>query len=168
MKKVVLAIVILSLFSLNKLRAQDNSHIFSFDSMEVTTINGIISTVYNLISGDAGERDWAKFKALFYPNARFISVKVNNKGEEVYFEGSVDEYIETIKPILLTNTYYEHETARSIQESDNIAQVFSVFESILFVNGEPRNLKGANSFQLIFKDNRWWITNVLFNSEPRE
>ena len=168
MKKLITGIIFTLVLLSGSLKGQNNKGLFAFDSMEVKTINGLISTVYNIISGDAGDREWDRFRALFYPGARFISVKVNSKGEEVYFEGTVDEYIEVIKPILGKNTYYEHETSRSIQESNNIAQIFSIFESILFENGNPTNLKGANSFQIIYKNNRWWITSVLFNSEPRQ
>ncbi len=164
MKKLIFTVLILLAFSLNRNYAQN---VFSLDSMEVKSIDNIISTVYNLISGDAGERNWEKFKALFLPDARFISIKRDLKGNETYFNGTVDEYIDQIKDVLSKNTYYEHETGRSVQESDNIAQVFSMFESILFENGKPTNRKGANSFQLIYKDNRWWIANVLWNSEPR-
>jgi len=140
---------------------------FGFDSFEVKSIDALITTVYSIISGDAGDRDWNKFKALFLPDAKFISIKRDIKGKENYFNGGIDEYIESIKPVLEKNTYYEQETGRSVQKSDNIAQVFSMFESIMFENGTPGNLKGANSFQLIYKDNRWWIANVLWNSEYR-
>jgi len=165
MKNLQIIVLLLSVLVPGKMMAQVS--VFSPDSMEVKSINNIITSVYGIVSGDAGDRNWDKFKALFLPDASFISIKKDLKGNEVYFNGNVDEYIEQIKPILLENTYYEQETGRSIQESDNIAQVFSMFESILFVEGKPNNLKGANSFQLIFKDNRWWIANVLWNSEPR-
>lgn len=140
---------------------------FPHDSFSVKTINGIITSVYTIISGPAGERDWEKFKSLFAENARFISVKTNKEGKQEYFNGSVDDYIERIRDVLMEQTYYENEIERNIQESDGIAQVFSIYESV-FVGDVPENYKGVNCFHLIYKDDRWYIVNIIFNSEPTE
>ncbi|MEA3496199.1 MAG: hypothetical protein U9R42_09215 [Bacteroidota bacterium] len=168
-KNLILAIFSLTLFFSFTVSAQktENKSSFSYDSFEVKSINNIISTVYELISGHAGDRDWVKFKALFCSNAQFTSLKINEKGKEVFFRGGIDDYIAYLKPILKEYDYYEKETGRSIQESGNIAQVFSMFESIMLEDNTPENRKGANCFQLIYKNNRWWIINVLWNNEPR-
>lgn len=162
----VLSLFVLFSFLSIKINAQHFTH-YPHDSFNVKTINGIITSVYTIISGPAGERDWDKFKTLFAENARFISVKTNKEGKQEYFNGSVDDYIERIKGVLLEQTYYENEVERNIQESDKIAQVFSIYESV-FVGEAPDNYKGVNCFHLIYKDDRWYIVNVIFNSEPTD
>jgi len=137
-----------------------------YDSLQVLTINGIITAVYDLISGPAGERNWNKFKFFCLPNATFISMKKHPDGSEEFFSGDIDDYIKKISPTLEKSAYYENEVERNIQSSDNIANVFSTYQSVLFANDGTVNLKGVNSFQLVYKNNRWYIANILWKNEP--
>ncbi|MBL6963552.1 MAG: hypothetical protein ISR55_07000 [Bacteroidetes bacterium] len=140
----------------------------AYDSIQILSVNGLITSVYDLISGPAGIRNWDKLQAFCLPNASFISIKIKPDGEEVYFNGTIHDYIEMISPVLEQNAYYENEIERSVQSSDNIANVFSTFESYSYEKDATLNQKGVNSFQLIYLDKRWWIANILWKNEPME
>jgi hypothetical protein len=138
------------------------------DSIQLLSVNGLITSVYDIISGPAGQRNWDKLRAFCLPTATFISIKLNSDGTEEYFNGTIDDYIELIGPVLETNDYYENEIERSVQSSDNIANVFSTYESFLYEKDGTNNQRGVNSFQLIYLEKRWWIANILWKNEPME
>jgi hypothetical protein len=73
-----------------------------------------------------------------------------------------------ISPVLENTDYYENEIERSVQSSDNIANVFSTYESFLYEKEATINQRGVNSFQMIFLNKRWWIANILWKNEPME
>src|SRR5512137_2639171 len=48
---------------------------------DVDSIEHIIGAVYDVISGPAGTpRDWDRFRSLFYPGARLIPTRRDDKG----------------------------------------------------------------------------------------
>lgn len=139
------------------------------DSMEVLSINTLITAVYDILSGPAGERNWIKLRFFCLPGATFVSLKEKNTGEIEFFQGTLDDFIKMIDPVLKQNDYYENEIERNVQTADNIANVFSTFESTLFYKDKTTsNQRGVNSFQLIFKDGRWWIVNIVWKNEPND
>jgi len=138
------------------------------DSIQMLSVNGLITSVYDLISGPAGPRNWEKLRAFCLPSATFISIKIRPDGAEEYFNGTMDDYIEMISPVLENTDYYENEIERSVQSSDNIANVFSTYESFLYEKEATINQRGVNSFQMIFLNKRWWIANILWKNEPME
>lgn len=173
MKKAIIKLIwvgflmLMPAFMLYSQTAVSQKSSYLVDTNDVKSINGIITAVYDVISGPAGQRNWARLKYLCLPNVSFISIKRDAQGNETYFNGSIDEYIATIDPLLGARAYYEVEIGRTIHQSDNIAQVFSTFNSTLF-ESVPLNKRGVNCFNLIYYKNRWWIVNVLWNSEPAE
>ncbi|NLJ07070.1 MAG: hypothetical protein GX437_05320 [Sphingobacteriales bacterium] len=139
------------------------------DSMEVLSINTMITAVYDILSGPAGERNWTKLRFFCLPGATFISLKEKKSGEREFFQGSLDDFIKMIDPVLKQHDYYENEIERNVQTADNIANVFSTFESTLFnKDGTTTNQRGVNSFQLIYKEGRWWIANIVWKNEPHD
>src|SRR6185437_108242 len=47
---------------------------------DVDSIDHIIAAVYDVISGPAGPRDWDRFRTFFYPGARLIPSRRDDKG----------------------------------------------------------------------------------------
>jgi hypothetical protein len=47
---------------------------------DVDSIDHIIAAVYDVISGPAGPRDWDRFRSLYYPGARMIPSRRDDKG----------------------------------------------------------------------------------------
>lgn len=138
------------------------------DSAAFQSIDSIIASVYLVISQPAGKRDWNEFKKLFLPDARLVSIKTDNNGKYNFYNVTVDEYIEMIRPRLDKVNYFEIEIGRKQEDYNNIAQVFSTYKSTLITDKEMRFESGINSFQLIYYKNRWWIASALFNNESKD
>ncbi|MDH5805524.1 MAG: hypothetical protein OEZ54_10140 [Gemmatimonadota bacterium] len=132
-------------------------------SEDVQTIDGIILALYDVISGGAGvERDWNRFLSLFDPEARLIPTFFNDRratGQALVWSPAV--YIERAGANIAANGFFEREIGRSSHRFENIAQVFSTYESRRTEDG-PLIAKGINSIQLMWDGERWWIMNVFW------
>ena len=140
---------------------------------DVESIDAIVTAAYRLISGKAGEpRDWARSRALFAPGARLIPTT-----REAGTRGPVDRppqlldvemYIERVRPYFEQNGFYETEVARRVDRYDQIAQVFSTYESRHHPNDPEPFMRGINSIQLFNDGKRWWIVNIFWQQEYPE
>src|SRR5882724_9079298 len=59
---------------------------------DVDSVEHIIAAVYDVISGPAGQRDWDRFRSLYYPGARMIPSRRDDKGTVTARVSSPDEY----------------------------------------------------------------------------
>lgn len=130
---------------------------------DVQTIDSIIATLYDVISGPAGERDWERDRHLFMPHARLIRTRKNPDGSTYYKIMTVDEYVADAAPIL-TQDFYEIEIARVTEHFGNIAHAFSTYESRRAPDGAPF-ARGVNSIQLLHDGKRWWVTAIAWDFE---
>ena len=74
------------------------------------------------------------------------------------------EYVAMNSPYLMQNGFFENEVGREENRFGEIAHVWSAYEFMSTKNGDPEQ-RGINSIQLVFDQGRWWITNILWNSE---
>lgn len=134
---------------------------------DVETIDGIITALYAAISGPAGqERDWDRMRSLMVPEARLIPTRPAGA------DGSPGTA--TVRPVegyisaatgLMTNGFFEVEIGRVTERFENIAHVFSTYESRRTEDG-PLIQKGINSIQLMWDGQRWWIFNIFWRGVP--
>src|ERR1700755_1397386 len=59
---------------------------------DVDTIEHILAATYDVISGPAGPRDWDRFRSLFYPGARLMPSRRDDKGTITARVFTPDEY----------------------------------------------------------------------------
>ncbi|MBC7873963.1 MAG: hypothetical protein H7Y01_08205 [Ferruginibacter sp.] len=136
---------------------------------DVSTPGAIITAVYDVISGPAGEkRNWDRMRTLFVPDARMIPTGKKPTGEGVRKAMSVEDYIASSGPFLEKNGFFETEIGRKTEQYGNIAQVFSTYESRKTKEDEKPFMRGVNSFQLWNDGKRWWVINILWESETKE
>ena len=128
------------------------------------TIEGITDRMLELISGDIGEeRNWDAFRNLFLPSAQMLSTGVSSDGRAEVNSMSIEEFVTNIGPYYSRDGFEEYSIGLTVNEFNGIANVFQSFYC--------KNLKGTyekrgiNSYQLVFKDGRWWVANVLFTNE---
>ena len=130
---------------------------------DVSSIDAIIAALYDVVSGPAGEeRDWARMRSLFDTEARLIPTSASREGTG--FGASmwnVDGYIEGAGPGLAESGFFEVESNRVEEVFENIAHVFSTYESRRTPDG-PVFMRGINSIQLMFDGDRWWIMNIMW------
>jgi hypothetical protein len=137
---------------------------------DVASMDGIIAALYDVISGDAGvERDWNRFRSLFYPGARMIPTGRNAKtGHVAAFFIPPEGYIKSSGPLLLKEGFHEQELTRHVDSFGNIAQVFSAYEARHKLTDEKPFLRGINSMQLFNDGKRWWILTITWSAETAD
>jgi Domain of Unknown Function (DUF1080) len=133
---------------------------------DVASIDAILRTAYDTISGAAGQqRNWDRFRSLFVSGARLAAVVPDHKGGFRSVVFSADEYIKQGDPYFQKNGFFEHEVARRTERFADIAQVFSTYES-RHADDDPKPFeRGINSFQLMNDGDRWWIVTIFWQGE---
>lgn len=134
---------------------------------DVKTIDGFIKALYGVISGGKGEkRNWDRFRSLMKPNARMNAV-ATRKGKQRMISMTPEDYIRRNGPYLVRTGFFEEEIGRKTERFGNIAQVFSTYVSRHTPTGNIF-MRGINSIQLSYENGRWWLVNILWNSETKE
>ncbi len=130
---------------------------------DVSSIDAIMVALYGSISGSPDqERDWDRFRSLFTSEARLIPTIPIDDG--VGFRAdprTVEIYIEGAAPFFAENGFFEVESNRVTEVFENIAHVFSTYESRRTPDG-PVFQRGINSIQLMFDGRRWWVMNIFW------
>ena len=133
--------------------------------VEVATVDAIIKTLYEVISGPAGQRrNWNKFRSLFRPEARLNSIGKGVDGKAKLTTMTQEDYIRNVGPIFDEKGFFEKEIGRSAEKYGNMVHVFSAYETRFVVDGKVE-VRGINSIQLVQKDGRFWILNIMWNPE---
>lgn len=130
---------------------------------DTDSIDSAIRAVYDVISGPAGTRDWARFHSLFAEGARLIPIRVTPEGSAAVVM-TPDDYEKRAGANFATSAFYESEAARRVETFGNIAHVFSTYESRR-APGEKPFARGINSFQLVKTGSGWKIMTILWDSE---
>ena len=127
------------------------------------SIDTTVRALYDVISGPAGTRDWARFHSLFADGARLIPIRVTPQGSSAAVM-TPDDYEKRAGANFEKTAFYESEVAHRVETFGNIAHVFSTYESRR-APGEKPFARGINSFQLVKTDNGWKIMTILWDSE---
>ena len=133
---------------------------------DTDSVDTLIRAVYDVISGPAGTRDWARFRSLFAEGARLIPIRVTAEGSSANAM-TPDDYAQRAGASFEKNAFYESEAARRVEAYGNIAHVFSTYESRR-APGEKPFARGINSFQLVKIGNAWKVMTILWDAERPE
>ena len=133
---------------------------------DVKSIDSIVSAVYDVISGPAGQkRNWNRFRSLFWAGARLIPVAtLPAKAGYTARMLSVDDYVSRTEPFFGKEGFYESAVANRVEQWAQMAQVFSTYES-RHAKGEKPFARGINSIQVFNDGQRWWVLNILWLNE---
>ncbi len=133
---------------------------------DVSSIDGIVAALYDVISGPAGQaRDWDRMRSLFVPGSRLIPSVAGEHGGATARILDVDAYIERVRPNFERNGFFEREVARKAEAFGNIAHLFSTYESRHAASDAAPFARGINSIQLLKDGDRWWIVTVFWDAE---
>src|SRR6476659_1884906 len=129
---------------------------------DVSTLDGIMKAVYDVISGDAGKpRDWDRFRSLFHKDARLIPSGKNAQTGVIAANAlTPEQYVTRVEPFFAKEGCYERELARHVDTYGNIAQVFSTYQSFHSPSDKTPFMRGINSFQLFNDGKRWWVVTI--------
>lgn len=134
---------------------------------DVNSIDAIIKAVYDVISGEAGEkRDWNRFRTLFHKDARMIPTGKNPQTGVVGARSlTPEDYIKRTEPVFAKEGFFEREKARRVEIYGNIAHAFSTYEAFRTAKDEKPFMRGINSFQLLNDGKRWWVLTIYWQAE---
>jgi hypothetical protein len=146
---------------------QETTQTPAADPKDVATMDSIIATLYEVISGPAGQkRNWDRFRSLFVPGARLIPTGRNPQtGEVASRVRTPEEYITRSAPLLEQNGFFEREISRQTEKFGNIAHLFSTYESRHKAEDEKPFARGINSIQLMNDGKRWWVVTIFWQGE---
>lgn len=132
---------------------------------DLATVDGIMSALYDTISGPAGKaRDWDRLRSLFRNDGRMVVHSAGKNGVINTRVLSLEDYITRVTPVFAKDGFYESELARKGEEFGQIAQVFSTYEARHAPEDKPF-VRGINSIQLVNDGQRWWISQLLWQPE---
>lgn len=134
---------------------------------DVTTLDNIITALYDVISGPAGRaRNWERFYSLFIPEgARLIPSGRNAQGFAGYQVWTPQEYVANAGRSLEQNGFFEEEIGRTVEEFGNVTHVFSAYDSKRTRVDTQPFARGINSIQLFNDGTRYWIVSIFWDSE---
>ncbi len=134
--------------------------------MDASTPEEVVIRLYDLISGPAEhQRSWDDVRALFYPEALLHSELTLPDGSHQSGTWTVDEFCNAAAAEYQRTGFWEREVARCDERYENIAHVWSTYESRVGRNdGDPAG-RGINSVQLLRRDGKWRITGLVFQIE---
>jgi hypothetical protein len=127
------------------------------------SIDSAVRACYDVISGPAGTRDWARFQSLFADGARLIPVRQTPQGS-LPSAMTPEQYQERAGANFQKNAFYESEVAHRVETFGAIAHVFSTYESRR-APGEKPFARGINSFQLVKTSAGWKIMTIFWDAE---
>ena len=131
---------------------------------DVKSVDAIVAALYDVISGPAGTRDWDRFRSLFAPEGRLIPNNVNDKGEWTHPVLSVEDFVKRAGANMEKNGFFEKGIANKSEQYGTVAHVFGTYESRHEKDGKPF-ARGINSFSLSFDGKRWYVVQILWQSE---
>jgi hypothetical protein len=139
---------------------------------DVDSIDHILASLYDVISGPPGQRDWDRFRSLFLPDGRIGVVLPASdatkdaparKGDAVFL--TPDMYAERDDPYFKAHGFFERSIANRVEEFGNLVHVWSTYESRNAKEDAKPFTRGINSIQIVQSRGRFWIASVLFDDE---
>ena len=137
------------------------------DPADVGSIDALVTALYDVISGPAGPRDWARDRTLYHPDAGWhmpAGPRQDGAGTMVRVL-DLDAYQEQAGRYFAENAFYETEVARRVERFGCVAQVFSTYESRHAPDDPEPFARGINSIQLVHDGSRWWVLSILWDTE---
>jgi hypothetical protein len=138
---------------------------------DVDTVDHLVASLYDVVSGPAGQRDWDRFLSLFVPDARLAWIdpesaattdKPAGKGDAFFL--APDVFIQQNDPYFRTHGFFERSIATRVEQFGNLVEVWSTKES-RDAKDDAQPSRGIDAFQIVHAHGRFWIASVLFEDE---
>ena len=135
---------------------------------DVASPEAIVTAAYEAIQRAPGAAyDWDRFGSLFLPQATLIPNAEQTGGAFVVhtpetFAALVDSLTVVGGP--QDRGFSEEEVHAVVHRYGDVAQVFSTYQKHFWEEEEVLG-RGINSFQLVYRDGRWWIVSIVWDEE---
>lgn len=130
---------------------------------DVRSIDAIVKALYDCISGPAGQkRDWDRFRSLFAPGAQLIALVDRPDGSRVAVRMTPDEYVAKSGKVIEERGFFEREVKRKAEMVEDMAHIWSDYESRMKADDAKPFQTGTNGIQLYNDNKRWWIASIIW------
>jgi hypothetical protein len=137
-----------------------------FSKADFSNVEVVIDALYYSISFDEGKQPyWSLLESLFIENARLV----HSRGGS-YVTMELEEFITSFMKQHRMGAYKsfrETELHRVDENYGSIHQAFSTYQTRYTTDEGEGQARGINSIQLVFEDDRWWITSMLWCDEDQ-
>jgi hypothetical protein len=139
---------------------------------DVDTVDHLVASLYDVVSGPAGQRDWGRFRALFVPDGQIAWInpesaatndKPASKGDAVFL--TPDMFIQQNDTYFKANGFFERSIVKRVEEFGNLVEVWSTKESRDAKDQAQPSSRGIDSFQIVHAHGRFWIASLIFDDE---
>jgi hypothetical protein len=120
---------------------------------DVDTVDHLVASLYDVVSGPAGQRDWDRFRALFVPDGRLAWIVPESaatkdaparKGDAVFL--TPDMFMQQNDSYFKTNGFFERSIVKRVEEFGNLVEVWSTKESRDAKDDAQPSSRGIDSF----------------------
>lgn len=135
---------------------------------DVASPEAIITAAYESLARAPGENyDWDRFRSLFIAEAKLIPNKEQTGGSFAVLtpQGFID-WADRVTVIGGANDkgFAEEAIHNKIERYGDIAHAFSSYQKHFWKDSNILG-RGINSFQMVYHENRWWITGIIWDEE---
>ncbi len=139
---------------------------------DVDTVDHLIASLYDVISGPAGQRDWDRFRSLFVPDGRIVSIVPESaatkdaparKGDAVFLTPQI--FAQQNDSYFKENGFFERSIAHRFEEFGNLIEVWSTSEIRDAKDDAKPSARSIDSFQIVHARGRFWIASLVFDHE---
>jgi hypothetical protein len=139
---------------------------------DVDSVDHLVASLYDVISGPAGTRDWDRFRSLFLPDGRLGVIRPESaatkdapakKGDAIFL--TPDMYVQRDDPYFKTHGFFERSIANRVEEFGNLVHVWSTYESRNAKEDSKPFARGINSIQIVHAQGRYWVASILWDEE---
>ena len=127
----------------------------------LTTAEGIVAELYDLITIDAGTNpDWEKVKSLFIDEAVIVLRTSRDQTTIFSVSGFVEDFIKFLNEANIKETGFKEKIIRTETIIfGEIAHMLVLYEASIPNSGKSPQ-QGVDSIQLIKREKRWWIASI--------
>ncbi|MDQ3279079.1 MAG: hypothetical protein M3Q06_12185, partial [Bacteroidota bacterium] len=131
---------------------------------DVSSVDATVKSIYGVISGSAGPRNWNRFHSLFLPGAKMGMAVARPDGSTVFRSFTPAEYQRNNGSRFTQSGFFEEELGRQVTQFGNLAHVQSAYQ-YRFSQGGNVEKRGVNYFTLVKSEDRWWIAEIVWQEE---
>jgi hypothetical protein len=135
-----------------------------FRKADFSKVEVVIDALYYAISFDEGKQPyWSLLESLFIEKARLVHARGGS-----YVTMELEEFITSFMKQHRMGAYksfHETELHRVDENYGSIHQAFSTYQTRYTSEEGEGEARGINSIQLVFEDERWWISSMLWFDE---
>lgn len=167
--KIVSALLFHLIFCISLVAAPIITDSIPVNIKDVESVDAIMASLYNVISGPAGEkRNWDRMRSLFIAEGKLMATGKRPDGTMGKKVMTVEDYITASGPFLEKEGFFEREIGRKTEQFGSVVHIFSTYDSKRKIEEEKPFMRGINSIQLWNDGKRWWIVSVFWQAETTD